>query len=241
MIWWRAAAGLLGAGLVLIGLSTLDDPWVTLVDQRPVAIATLPCASANQSQSSGFVIDDRTVVTVAHAIHESRDVALRDAFGRWHRPEVVRLDLESDLAVLHVEGLRATTFDRAPRRPTDDWMQTSATMLGGAASGTLDADILRRVRIVTEVVGNRAETSERSGFEVALDIAPGDSGAALVDDDDALIGLVFARSTRRDAVTWATAADEIDVAPNELPTWECGPAFGAELELRASTPSRLAG
>lgn len=240
-MWWRSVAALFGLALFAFGGSQLGEPWVTRPDQRPVAIATLPCATAKQSTSSGFVIDDRTVVTVAHAIFESRDVAVRDAFGRWHRPVIVRLDLDTDLAVLHVAALRAVEFERSAARPTSDWEATPATMLGGAASGTLDAEIVRRVRIVTEVVGDRDRTSSRSGFEVALDIAPGDSGAALVDDGDALIGLVFARSTRREAITWATAADEIETGSGQLPAWECGPSFGAELELRAGGKTRLAG
>lgn len=237
MVWWRSVGVLLGFALMLFGASALGDPWVTRPDQRPVAIATLPCSEANQATSSGFVLADRTVVTVAHAIFGSRDLAVRDVFGRWHRPEIVRLDLERDLAVLRVDRLRATGLESAPPRAVDAWPATPVTMLGAAASGTRDAEVVRRVRIRTEIVGDRDTTGTRRGFEVAVDIAPGDSGSALVDDADRLVGLVFARSTTRPGVSWATSADEIDPTPDELPTWECEPSTDTELELRTARPA----
>lgn len=242
MPFWRALLVLIGLALVTFGASILEPDWVTTAGQRPVEIATLPCSTALQSTSSGFAIDDRTVVTVAHAIHGSQDVAVRDTFGVWHRdPQVLVLDLERDLAVLHVEGLRATPMSVAPTRPTVDWMNEPLRMLDGSASGTARAQVLRRVSIVAEVVGNRDETARRSGYEVSLDIGPGDSGAALVDDTDRLVGIVFAQSKRREAITWATAADQLSIEPGEISTWDCDPTFDAELELRPRTPARLAG
>lgn len=241
MAFWRAVLVLVGVAFVAFGASASEPDWVTTAGQRPVEIATLPCTTALQSTSSGFVIDDRTVVTVAHAIHGTQDVAVRDVFGVWHRPEVVVLDLERDLAVLHIDGLRATAMELAPRRATNDWQNEPLRMLDGAATGNSPALALRRVSLVAEVVGNRDETSRRSGYEVGLDIGPGDSGAALVDRADRLVAVVFAQSKRRQAITWATAADELSFEPMDVPTWDCDGAVDGELELRQPGQARLAG
>lgn len=238
---WRAVGVLVGMALIAFGASTLEEPWVTDTDQRSVAIVTLPCSTNLQKNSTGVVVDDQTVVTVAHAIFETRDFALLDAFGRWHHPQVIRLDLENDLAVLHVENLRAHPLPVAPAAPSDAWRDLPVRMLEGSTSGTIDGTVLRRVNIEIEVVGDRSTIASRLGYEVAATIGPGDSGAGLVDASGQFVGVVFARSTQREGITWATATSVIDRTPAPVPSWECEPGTGEPLELRPPAPRRLAG
>ncbi|MEM7091422.1 MAG: serine protease [Actinomycetota bacterium] len=208
-------------------------------EERAVTIASLPCDNPRQSTSSGFVIDDRTIVTVAHAIYGSRDFAIQDADGVWYRPEIVRLDLEDDLAVLRVPEVRAGPMDVVPRRDVAAWPGTAVVLAEPAASGTsLDATVLRRVKLSVAVVGDRDRVTERFGYELAVDILPGDSGAAVVDDTDGLVAVVFAQSTSREAIAWAIAADEIDLTSAPIPDWDCNPVGSKELELEA--PESLA-
>lgn len=178
-------------------------PPITLASERPVVIATLPCTTERQATASGFVLADGLVVTVAHAIHDAREVAVRDGRGNWFRPAVRYLDLESDLAVLEVPQLTTTSIETR-------WAERgeSVRVVGGATSGTVDGRIIRRVRLTIDVIGDRDRKATRRGYELGLPIAGGDSGAALLDDQDRLTGVVFARSTTRDSA-WATAAPEI--------------------------------
>lgn len=238
---WRALGVLAGMALLAFAASTLDDPWVTSTDQRPVAIVTLPCSTNLQKNSTGVVIDDRTVVTVAHAIFETRDFAVLDAFGRWHRAEIVRLDLENDLAVLHIDELRATPMTLAPVAPSEAWDDLAVRILDGSTSGTVDGRIMRRVNIDIQVVGDRSTIARRLGYEVAATIGPGDSGAAVVDQAEQLVGIVFARSTSRESITWATAVSVIDRTPAPAVEWDCLPGTGEPLQLKPPTPRRLAG
>jgi S1-C subfamily serine protease len=226
-MWWR----IVGIGLAL-ALSTVlawpsppASPRITETDQRPVTIAVLPCRDNLQTTSSGFVIDDELVVTVAHGIYESRDFAIRDATGRWHDAKVIHLDLEKDLAVLRVRTLPASPMTlRVAER--DDPVR----MVEGAASGTTVGEVMRRVRLTTAVIGDLSTKTARSGYELSVDIKGGDSGAAIVDVDDHLVGLVFARSTRRDAA-WATSVTEIERALDRrtVPEWECERRSNTEL------------
>ena len=218
----------------------VPETQATSVVDRAVEFATLPCVGI-QSTSSGYVIADETVLTVAHALYETRDFAVLDAAGIWREGEVIRLDLERDLAIVSVAGLRSTPVDRAPARAVSAWPDTSVHMIEGAASGSVDASIVRRVNVRTQVVGDRSRDSARKGYEVALDIGPGDSGAAIVDDDGQLVGVVFARSTQREAVAWATAIDEVETTAASVPAWECDDDVEVELDLRRREPERLAG
>jgi len=113
-------------------------------------------------------------------------------------------------------------------------------MIEGASSGTVTGEVSRRVQISTEVIGDLSTTSERSGSELSFEIAGGDSGAAVVGDDDNLLGLIFARSTAREA-SWATSVTEIEAVLNErsVPVWECERDSDAELDL-APLEGRLA-
>lgn len=228
-----------GIGLLVASRGVPETQAATVRD-RAVEIATLPCVGI-QSTSSGYVIADETVLTVAHALHETRDFAVLDAAGIWRRGEVVRLDLERDLAIISVDGLRSTPVGRSPARSVSDWPDTPVHMVEGAASGSADASIVRRVKLVTQVVGDRSQEADRKGYEVALDIGPGDSGAALVDDDGRVVGVVFARSTQRESVAWATAIDEVETGAAPVTAWECDDDVDVELDLRRPQPERLAG
>jgi S1-C subfamily serine protease len=175
------------------------------------------------------VIDNETVVTVAHAIYETRDFAVRDSTGRWFRPEILHMDVDRDLAVLRIPGLRASPMATRVAGAGD-----AVEMVEGAASGTTEGAVLRRVRLTTESIGDLERKTARSGYEMSVAIRGGDSGAAIIDQDENLIGVVFARSTRREAA-WVTSVSEIlSVLDNQgVPSWECENPSGVELILEA--------
>ena len=217
---WRILAVVCGLGLITASQTTQVAP-VTAMAQRPVVIATLPCQPSLQSTSSGFVIDDETVVTVAHAV--------RDSTGRWFRPEILHMDVDRDLAVLRIPGLRASPMATRVASAGD-----AVEMVEGAASGTTEGAVLRRVRLTTESIGDLERKTARSGYEMSVAIRGGDSGAAIVDQDENLVGVVFARSTRREAA-WVTSVTEIlSVLDKQgVPPWECENPSSVELILEA--------
>lgn len=226
-MWWRALIALCALGLTATAAlpATVSAPG-----DRAVVIATLPCRPSLQATSSGFLIDDELVVTVAHAIYDSRDFALRDASGEWHRPEIVHMDLDRDLAILRVPGLEARAMTTR-QAATDERVR----MIDGAASGSSDGEVLRRVRLTTETIGDLSRKTARSGYELSVAIKGGDSGAAVIDSYGNLVGIVFARSTRREA-SWVTAASEVVDALDRqgVPSWQC--ENPSDVELILETP-----
>ena len=231
---WRVLLVAVAIVLATVWSAELGEDRIVDVQDRAVEIATLPCHTSQQSTSSGIVMDDELVLTVAHALFESRDFAVRDASGRWHAAYAEYLDLERDLALVRVEGLEASPIDRAAAADEGD----GVVLLEGASSGTVPGTVMRPVRIRTEVVGDRDRVNRRRGYEVALEIQAGDSGAALVNEAGELVGVVFARSTRRASVTWATAISEVDeiVGRSGVPDWDCGPGDGTRLVLPDEKP-----
>lgn len=227
---WRVAACVVAVALgsSSIGAAPPDRTTVLSVEDRAVVIATLPCATNLQSSSTGFVIDNQTVITVAHAIYESRDFAVRDVTGRWHQATVQHLDRETDVAVLRIPSLGSTML---PLRMADT--DDAVRMVGGSASGTVDGSVVRRVRINTAIVGDLSTSAVRRGYELDVPIKVGDSGAAVIDDQDNVVGVVFARS-KRSGASWAVSAAEVDVALDRrtVPGWECTRPSDARLVLK---------
>lgn len=238
-MWWRVVFFALAIGLssALAWPAPATPPRITQNVQRPVVIATLPCDSNLQSTSSGIVIDDELVVTVAHAIYESRDFAVRDSTGRWHDAAVQYMDLDRDLAILRVRSLPASPMAIAVGEAEDP-----VVLLDGAASGSATGSVLRRVQIRMDALGDGAQEWVRSGYELSLPIKGGDSGAGVVDEDGNLLGLVFARSVRSETASWAIRASEIaDIRDSRgAPTWQCERDSHTELILRPlEEPDRL--
>ncbi len=196
-----AFAAVIALALIAVGVASGPRELTTPLD-RAVAIATLPCGSAQTARSSGVVIDDRTVLTVAHALFDSQDFAVLDSLGRWHDGRIRHLDVELDLATIEVGGIRSTRLAGAEARVDDQ-----ISMHGAASSGTVRGEVVRRVRMTAPTIGSD-ESSARSGYELALDIDPGDSGAGVFDANGDIAALVFARSTSDQSTAWATSSIE---------------------------------
>lgn len=223
----RSLIAAVAVGL-LVASTTGSEPRLVDTDERAVTIATLPCERNLQATSSGYLIDDELVITVAHAVFESRRVAAMDVDGVWHEAQIVHIDLERDLAALRVPGARSTpaTLALEPMASNDH-----IRLIGAATSGSVAGVVTRRVRITTNVVGSDAK-SQRSGYELALPISVGDSGAAVLNDAGEVAAIVFAQSTKREGVSWATSAQEVTpiLGRSDAPAWRCDRDFGRTFE-----------
>jgi len=172
-----------------------------------VVLSARPCVGDQDSGASGIVVADERVLTVAHAVVEAAELFVRDRNEVWRRATVRHLDRDLDLAVLEVTGLRATDMAVATARSGDH-----VTMLNSLTTGTASGQVVRRVKINTASIGSDVVTSRR-GYELAIDIDPGDSGAGVVDDKDRLVGIIFAQPSRRDGAAWVT---DVSVVPDVL-------------------------
>ncbi len=119
---------------------------------------------------------------------------------------MLRRDDALDLAVLGVPGaagppvrfgdadgeLRVLT---APRRGGEAHVAAA-----GRTGGVVEARLRRPInaRLVDQPGKPR-----RPSFELAADIVSGDSGAPVVDSDGEIVGVVYARSTRRGGTAYA--------------------------------------
>lgn len=205
ILWALAAAAGLAVALTLwgaLGESPAVGPFVSL--------AATGCGG--RSVASGFAVADDLVVTAAHPVAGRTQVAVTDVEGRARHGFVVVLDPALDVAVVRVPGLGA---DPAVLASGDAVALAASGTPGVVASMSKDGGLVPKPAVVTRRVRAHIEDVyftrrvARRALELSFDGGYGDSGAAVVNRDGLVVGMVFATSRSRDNVGYAVRAIEI--------------------------------
>ncbi len=243
MLLWPAllVVGLVMGGVVVVLLAE-DEAHVPAVDAEPNSPTGPPSAEVvdtarlsavlvtasgcpQESVGSGASVE-AGVVTNAHVVAGSSEVVVTTSAGESRAATVAVFDPELDLAILHVDGAQIPTLTTAP--PSSG---TSAVALARDDTGTetevgvIPLGITRTINIfISDIYGEGRY--ERRGLELNGDIGPGDSGAAIVDADGQLIGIVFSASRRNGDVAYAVSSAELDrlatgLEPVPVETGDC--------------------
>jgi S1-C subfamily serine protease len=149
--------------------------------ERPAVVdVRVWSASGVAERATGTVIEDERVLTVEHVLAGAQRV---EVDGR--SATIVRRRPELDLAELHVDGVSGP-----PVRYGDAQRDLRVLTPRGAQPAVLN----RRVNVHFVGVPGR-----RPSLDLATTIVAGDSGAPVVDGSGRVVGVVYARSTRREA------------------------------------------
>jgi S1-C subfamily serine protease len=173
-------------------------------------------ACSRIQDGSGFVVAPGLVVTNAHVVagEDETEVHLDD--GSERDAVVVAFDPSRDLAVLRVEDL-----DRAPLPLRDAEIGDVGGVFGHPGGGNLEISPFKVGDEITAVgtdIYDR-EQSRREVLVLASDLAPGDSGAALVDTRGNVVGIAFAVAPDKPGVAYALALEELrEILATDLTT-----------------------
>jgi S1-C subfamily serine protease len=189
--------------LVVLVVASCSQDLTTTPEQRAVTLSTDACGHASKTTGSGVIVGAEDVLTAAHVVVGASEVRVAVEVGPPVVATIVLLDTVLDLAVLRVPGVTATEVEFAAAVAGDE-----LTIVDAASSGSVNAEVLRRVTMVVDEVRGTAK-APRSGYELLAEIDGGDSGAGVFAADDRLAGIVFAASTQRDGIAWVTHADEL--------------------------------
>jgi S1-C subfamily serine protease len=187
--------------------SGLDQATLDAVVQSTVLIEGGACGRIQEG--SGFVAADGVVVTNAHVVAGEDDTDVLTNDGRRVPVTVVYFDPDRDLAVLTSPDLGLPALPIGDGEPGD-----IGAVLGHPGGGPLEVSPFQ-VNDEVEAVGrdlyDRHETRRRV-LILASDLAPGDSGAALVDPDGEVVGVAFAIAPDRPRTAYALDVIELEVA-----------------------------
>jgi S1-C subfamily serine protease len=157
---------------------------------RVVAVAVTSPAGAAE-RATGFAASRDEIVTVAHVLDAGGAVTVD---GRAAR--VLRVDRRDDLALLAVAGVRGPRARTTTEAAGDVRLLLRTT----ARPARIRRAITATVRIEPE------PAVRRPALELAADVAPGDSGAPLVDARGRVAGVIFATSSGRAHTAYAVDA-----------------------------------
>lgn len=213
----RRLAGPAGAPYVFNGLVPALDtgPPPAHADLRPEVVARVSASTVKvegvacrfERDGSGFAVAPDLVVTNAHVVAGQQRTTVVRPDGRRLRAQVTVFDPARDLALLAVPGLGQAALPLAAGK-----VGTTAAVFGhpeGQADLEVSpASIRQQVNALGPDLYDLGVT-RRSVFVLAADLAPGDSGGALVDADGAVVGVAFAISPDNDETAYALSISEL--------------------------------
>lgn len=194
-----------GAGCSSLQSERADKPAAPPIDpaQRAVRIETTGCGFASGRTGSGVAVGDGLIVTVAHLVARAEDIFAYFADEQGLSASVTAVDLNRDLALLRVPPNAMPVIEMSSLRDG-----AKGLIVEGAASGTVPFEVRQVVTLaIEEILGT--DRHSRRGYELAAETATGDSGAGAYDEENRLIGIVFATSQEGES-SWITSSAEID-------------------------------
>jgi hypothetical protein len=191
-----------------------DDPLTSAV-----RVEAFGCRSVAVVGGGSFVGAER-ILTVAHVVAGADRVEVLLADGTRVDADVVAIDSERDLAILHAEvEVPPLALGSANRGDPGEFV----TFRDGSP-----AEMELRVQRVLELHDGEGIYEARQGYELAAEVLEGDSGTAMV-VRGRIAGVIFARSTghshRAFAIDITEAATLLAVDDDErADTGVCTPA-----------------
>jgi S1-C subfamily serine protease len=213
----RRLAGPAGAPHVFDGLipaletgpppedSGLEPDVVARVKASTVKVEGVACRF--ERDGSGFAVGPDLVATNAHVVAGQQGTFVVRPDGRRLRAQVAVFDPGRDLALLAVPGLGQTPLPLAAGK-----VGTTAAVFGHPA-GQKDVEVSpASIRQQVNALGPDLYDigmTRRSVLVLAAELAPGDSGGALVDIDGQVVGVAFAISPDSDSTAYALSTSEL--------------------------------
>ncbi|MBN2622240.1 MAG: MarP family serine protease [Acidimicrobiales bacterium] len=187
------------------GSSGLSTELANQVAGSTVKIEGVACSRVQEG--SGFFVDENLVVTNAHVVAGVDDPTVELFDGATAGADVVAFDPDRDLAVLRTRGA-----GRAPLPLRDAAVGDTGGVFGRPGGGPLEISPFRVGDEITAVgrdIYGSASTS-REVLVLASQLAPGDSGSALVDPQGQVVGVAFAVAPDDPDVAYALSIDELE-------------------------------
>lgn len=181
----------------------LTDARAAEVIESVVKIEGEACGRIQEG--SGFFVESNLVVTNAHVVAGEDRSVVELADGRDVDATVVAFDPRRDLAILRTE------VAGPPLQLDVGQVGDAGGVFGFPGGGQLE---ISPFQIGEEITARGRDIYDRAGTErqvlvLASDLAPGDSGSALVDPDGQVIGVAFAIAPDKPGVAYALAIEEL--------------------------------
>ncbi|MFD4814996.1 MarP family serine protease, partial [Streptomyces sp. NPDC058418] len=170
------------------------SPVAARAQQSIVKVVGTAPSCGKVLEGSGFVFDDRRVMTNAHVVGGVEEPTVQiGGKGRLYDAKVVLYDWRRDIAVLDVPDLRATPLQFTE---SDAESGDSAIVAGFPENGAYD---VRSARVRGRIDANgpdiyRRGEVQRDVYSLFATVRQGNSGGPLLTPEGKVYGVIFARS-----------------------------------------------
>jgi len=192
--------------IALVGVlaaSCGGDGSTTAVPSRPsdsaVQVVAFGCSRV-EVHGAGLMVADGRVATVAHVVAGADRIEVRGIHGTA-QATIVYFDPVLDVAVLEVDPRLATPIPISTAKRGDTG---TVVVYRDDTPVELPAEVQRLVDIRTADIYGMGKHI-RPGYELTVDIQPGDSGSVVVVDGKA-VAILWATSRQAEARSWAMRA-----------------------------------
>lgn len=196
-----------------------------------LASAQNPSQSSSRWSGTGWLLNNGYVVTNHHVANNARSIVLKfpSNDGEWKefRAEVEVMNEECDLAILHIIDAQPSDFSPIPYTVKMELADVGESVfaLGYPLTTTMGEEIKLTTGIISSHSGYQGSTKQ---YQVSVPLQPGNSGGPLFDDEGHVIGVVSAKHTGTENVSYAVKASylqplirQLSNASNILPSSHC--------------------
>jgi len=186
----------------------LSAAMVDRVSASTVKVQGVACRRIQEG--SGFVVGTDLVATNAHVVAGEKSTQVQRPDGRLLNATVVVFDSDRDLAILRVPGI-----GEAPLPVGSGKVGAHGAVFGHPGGQT-------QLRVAPAAISQRvdargrdlydARSTSRDVYILAAELHPGDSGAALVDANGAVVGVAFAIAPDKPGTSYALTTKELNAA-----------------------------
>ncbi|MBE9043583.1 trypsin-like peptidase domain-containing protein [Pleurocapsales cyanobacterium LEGE 10410] len=195
----------------------------------------LPEESLQQSQGSGFIIDDRGIIlTNAHVVSGADKVTVTLPDGRIFNGEVRGVDELSDLAVVKIAGsdLPVAPLGNSSQAQVGQWAIAVGNPLG--LDNTVTLGIISTLHRSSAQVGIADKRLDFIQTDTAIN--PGNSGGPLLNDLGEVIGINTAISVDAEGIGFAIPIDKAKTIKDRLANGEIIPHPYIGIQMLTLTP-----
>lgn len=176
-------------------------------------------AQPTEWSGTGWALNKGYIVTNHHVADNARTIRVRFSQGDTtvqYTAEVVLMDEENDLALMKINDPTFRGFGTLPYavKPALADVGESVFVLGYPMTTTMGDEIKLTTGIVSSHSGYQGSTAQ---YQISAPVQPGNSGGPLFDDNGNIIGIVNAKHSDAENVSYAIKASNLQTLVSRLP------------------------
>ncbi len=194
-----------GSTVSTISENTEEDFYLKMY---PTASNTGLTTQTATWSGTGFALNNGYIATNYHVVENAKSIKVKGIGGNFnieYDATVVTTDTHNDLAIIKINDSRFSSFGTIPYRvkTTTSEVGEDVFVLGYPLTTTMGDEIKLTTGVISAKTGFLGDVSL---YQISAPIQPGNSGGPLFDGQGNLIGIVNAKHTGAENVSYAIKA-----------------------------------